>query len=86
LHPGTAKSIDTSPRARATFHDGLFRPLVLGAADIPRVTDTSVARAEPELAVLSALAHGREEGALEVGLAGWDAAAAVAREEPIVAS
>ena len=35
-----------------------FRPLVLGPAEVPIVTDTARARAEPELAVLSAMAHG----------------------------
>lgn len=41
--------------------------------------DLDRARALPELAVLSTLMHGREEGAIDVGLAGFVAAAEVAR-------
>lgn len=40
-------------------HPGLvLRPLVLGPDVIPAVTDTTIAESTPELAVLSALAHG----------------------------
>ena len=35
-----------------------FTPLVLGPAGIPEITDEDAARADPELAVLSAVAHG----------------------------
>jgi hypothetical protein len=35
-----------------------FVPLVLGPAGVPEVTDPAQARADPELAVLSAMAHG----------------------------
>lgn len=37
-----------------------FTPLVLGPSGVPIVTDESQARAAPELAVLSAMAHGRD--------------------------
>jgi hypothetical protein len=37
----------------------LFTPLVLGPSGVPEVTDPERARADPELAVLSAMAHGR---------------------------
>jgi hypothetical protein len=37
-----------------------FRPLVLGPGAIPAVTDEAVARSDPELAVLSAMAHGKD--------------------------
>lgn len=42
---------------------GTIRPLVLGPDGVPRVTSDAVARADPELAVLSAMAHGH--GAIE---------------------
>jgi hypothetical protein len=38
-----------------------FTPLVLGPSAIPRVTDETTASRDPELAVLSAMAHGRDE-------------------------
>jgi len=65
----------------ASFHDGMFRPIVIGPREIPRVVDLDEAAALPELAVLSALVHGQGVDALEVGLAGFTAAAAVARED-----
>ena len=65
-------------RPIATFQDGSFCPIVLQGSSIPRVTDLEAARAEPELAVLSALAHGREHRAVEVGLAAWIGAVTVA--------
>jgi hypothetical protein len=45
---------------------------VLGPAGVPRMTDDERARANPELAVLSAMAHGRDENperAVEIALA-----------------
>lgn len=36
----------------------VLTPVVLGPADVPVVTDVAVARQSPELAVLSAMAHG----------------------------
>lgn len=38
-------------------------PWVLGPAGVPEITDESIARADPELAVLSAMAHGRDADA-----------------------
>ncbi|HEU4616858.1 MAG TPA: DUF4351 domain-containing protein [Gammaproteobacteria bacterium] len=38
-----------------------FTPLVLAPGAIPAVTEESVARSDPELAVLSAIAHGRAD-------------------------
>lgn len=38
-----------------------FVPLVLGPSGVPEITDEAEARADPELAVLSAMAHGRDE-------------------------
>jgi hypothetical protein len=46
-----------------------LRILVIGRDQIPRITDVESARALPELAVLSAMAHGNEAGAEEIGLA-----------------
>lgn len=37
----------------------LYIPLVLGPNGVPEITDEAEARADPELAVLSAMAHGR---------------------------
>jgi len=37
-----------------------FTPLVLGPSGVPKITDELQASAEPELAVLSAMAHGRD--------------------------
>lgn len=37
-----------------------FAPLVLRPSGVPEITDESQARADPELAVLSAMAHGRD--------------------------
>ena len=37
-----------------------FVPLVLGPSGVPEVTSEEVARADPELAVLSAMAHGQD--------------------------
>jgi hypothetical protein len=36
----------------------VFTPLVIGPSGVPIVTDTARALADPELAVLSAMAHG----------------------------
>jgi hypothetical protein len=60
-------------------HPGfVLQPLVLGPQAIPVVTDTRVARREPELAVLSAMAHGREKEGQAIARA---VMAAVARLE-----
>jgi hypothetical protein len=46
--------------------DWRFRPIVLGPAQVPWVKTPELARQLPELAVLSALAHGNEPAGLEV--------------------
>jgi hypothetical protein len=52
-------------------HPGFtLRPLVMGPGSVPVVTDEEEAKAAPERAVLSAMAHGREA-------IGWDVARAV---------
>jgi hypothetical protein len=43
----------------STGHGSNFTPLVLGPAGVPIVTDSGLASAHPELAILSAMAHGR---------------------------
>jgi hypothetical protein len=47
----------------------VLRPLVIGPRDIPVITDVEAARRNPELAVLSVAAHGREPGAEEIAMA-----------------
>ncbi|HWN68825.1 MAG TPA: hypothetical protein VNM90_14405 [Haliangium sp.] len=47
----------------------LFRPVVIGPAAIPVVTDEAQARTWPELAVLSVIAHGHEPGSEAIGAA-----------------
>ena len=49
-----------------------FEPYVLGPSGVPKITDEAHACSNPELAVLSAMAHGRDadcEQALEIALA-----------------
>lgn len=49
-----------------------FAPLVLRPSGVPEVTDEAQARADPELAVLSAMAHGKDadmEKAVRIALA-----------------
>jgi hypothetical protein len=55
-----------------------FTPFVLGPSGIPQVTEETRARENPELAVLSAMAHGRDSSsqrAVEIGLAAQKAIA-----------
>jgi hypothetical protein len=52
-----------------------FTPLVIGPRGVPVITDLEVAKADPELAVLSAMAHGQDA---DVDLAARIAAAASA--------
>jgi hypothetical protein len=47
----------------------VFRPVVIGPAAIPFVTDEAQARTWPELAVLSVIAHGHEPGSEVIGVA-----------------
>jgi hypothetical protein len=58
---------------------GTLRPLVLGPASVPEVTDPAVAEREAELAVLSAVAHGNGPNGLAVLQAAF---AALARLDP----
>jgi hypothetical protein len=46
-----------------------FRPVVIGPAAIPVVTDAEQAQTWPELAVLSVIAHGHEPGSEAIGAA-----------------
>jgi hypothetical protein len=39
---------------------GVFQPLVLSPSGVPEITDEAQARADPELAVLSAMTHGSD--------------------------
>ncbi len=52
-----------------TGPDAGMRPLVLYKGTVPRVTDPAQARRSPELAVLSSLEHGNDQGGVEVVLA-----------------
>jgi hypothetical protein len=45
-----------------------FRPVVIGPSMIPRITDIAQARALPELAVLSAMAHSADPDVEHIGL------------------
>jgi hypothetical protein len=51
-----------------------FAPLVVGPEQIPEVVDVDEAVARPELAVLSAMAHGRREVGGRIALAAAEAA------------
>lgn len=58
-----------------TFQPGSpFTPIVIGPDRIPEVTSLEEAERVPELAVLSALAHGTEGRAVEIGRAALGAA------------
>jgi len=58
-----------------TGHPGwVLTPLVLGPSVVPAVHDVAVARAAPELAVLSAMLHGRDEDAVDIAKAALVAA------------
>jgi hypothetical protein len=60
-----------------------FKPLVVGPKLVPVVTDASVAAAAPELAVLSALAHGRDEAGLEIAVAALGAVAGLSNDDAV---
>jgi hypothetical protein len=49
------------------------RPLVLGPSIVPEVTDLAVAVGEPDLALLSAVAHGNGPNGFAVLVAAWEA-------------
>lgn len=57
----------------------VVRPLVLGPENIPAVTDVDEARRMPELAVLSAQAHGRTAAGFQVALVAIVAVAGATR-------
>jgi len=61
----------------------VVRPHVLGPAAVPVVTDPEAAARAPELAVLSAMSHGSEEGALDVALAATSAVASLDDERAL---
>jgi hypothetical protein len=58
----------------------VIHPLVLGPAIIPRIVDIEAARARPELAVLSAVAHARTEDGPQIAAAALVACAALDSE------
>ncbi len=60
------------------------RPLVIGPANVPEVTDPEVATREPELAVLSAVAHGNGDNGLAVAGAALVALSRLDREHAVV--
>lgn len=57
--------------------DAFIRPIVMGPAQVPLVTDPALANLSPELAVLSVIAHGDEPEVVEVGRVAIDAIANV---------
>jgi hypothetical protein len=59
----------------------VLRPFVLGPQAVPVITETSQAKTMPELAVLSAIAHGRTEAGLAVALAALAASAGLDEEK-----
>jgi hypothetical protein len=60
--------------------EGFVVPLVLGPTGIPVVTEMAVAKERPELAVLSAMAHGMTEVGLKVAVAALGASAGLDEE------
>jgi hypothetical protein len=46
--------------------DFILKPLVVGPSALPIITDLQTAAADPEMAVLSAMAHGHEEAAAAI--------------------
>jgi hypothetical protein len=70
---GTVASWAATPIA--TGHPGwVLTPLVLGPGVVPSVHDADVASRAPELAVLSAMVHGNDDDAVEIGKAALVAA------------
>lgn len=59
-----------------------FRPLVVGPSLIPKVADVERARREPQLAMLSAMAHGRREVELSAAIGSAAVRGAWALPEP----
>ncbi|WP_437763162.1 hypothetical protein WMF27_42490 [Sorangium sp. So ce281] len=74
-----------SARPIDTGHPGwTLTPLVLGPQGVPVVTDAEQAKAAPEVAVLSAMAHGQTEAAEAIGEAFFAAAAGLDEERRAV--
>ncbi|AKT35965.1 hypothetical protein [Chondromyces crocatus] len=59
----------------------VLEPYVLGPKSMPLITDSAEAKARPEVAVLSAMAHGRGSDGLAIGIAALAAAAGLAPEQ-----
>lgn len=66
-----------APRSLRIGGPAVVAPVVIGPAEIPRVTGLAQARALPEMAVLSAAAHGRTPGAEHIAHAAILACAAL---------
>jgi hypothetical protein len=74
-----------SARPIDTGHPGwTLTPLVLGPQRVPVVTDAEQAKAAPEVAVLSAMAHGQSEAAEAIGEAFFAAAPGLDEERRAV--
>jgi len=65
-----------------------YRPLVIGPDGVPKLTDHARARREPQLAVLSVMAHGRREvtTAVAVGVAAVKAISRLPEEQRLLYS
>jgi hypothetical protein len=61
----------------------LFRPRVIGPDQVPKIIDADVARQDPQLAVLSAAAHGNgdPDTAVRIALAAVDAISTLPEEQ-----
>jgi hypothetical protein len=66
----------------------LYRPLVVGPNGVPKLTDHARARREPQLAVLSVMAHGRKEvtTATAIGVAAVKAVSRLPEEQGLLYS
>ncbi len=63
-----------------------FSPLVLGPTSVPVIDDIAVAELDPELAVLSVLAHGKKPHAERIGRAALMATLSLSDERQVVYS
>ena len=71
----TRRVAEWARRPIESFQPGWgFRPIVVGPDEVPRITDVEAARACPELAVLSAMMHGRDDDGPRVAAAAIEAA------------
>ena len=71
----SAEPIDLGPP------DWVLKPYVLGPSAVPVITEPAVARARPDLAVLSVMAHGQSEAGLAIAMAVLAAAAGLDPEQ-----